>query len=207
MSPAQPRSRATATKRKVAAAPAAAPRLIKKYSNRKLYDTTSRRYITLESIGALIRAGENIQVVDRSTGDDLTAVTFSQVVLDNERKRHGAVPEQLLQQLVRNPGEAVIGAVRQSISAVQDQIQRAEERVRPDVALEEALEKAMARTLRGLKIPTQRDMARFDRRLAELSQRVDRLAEAVAAGRPAARRKAAAKPITPPRTKLRAKAS
>jgi hypothetical protein len=108
---------------------------------------------------------------------------------------------------VRNPGEAVIGAVRQSISAVQDQIQRAEERVRPDVALEEALEKAMARTLRGLKIPTQRDMARFDRRLAELNQRVDRLAEAVAAGRPAARRKATAKPITPPRTKLRAKAS
>lgn len=122
-------------------------------------------------------------MVDRSTGDDLTAVTFSQVVLDNERKRHGAVPEQLLQQLVRNPGEAVIGAVRQSISAVQDQLQRAEERVRPDVALEEALEKALARTLRGLKIPTQRDMARFDRRLGELNQRVDRLTEAVASAK------------------------
>jgi len=58
----------------------------------------------------LVRTGENIQVVDRSNGEDLTAVTLSQVVLDNERKRHGAVPEQLLQ-LVRNPGEAVIGAV------------------------------------------------------------------------------------------------
>jgi polyhydroxyalkanoate synthesis repressor PhaR len=153
------------------------PRLIKKYTNRKLYDTTSRRYITLERIGELVRGGENIQVVDRGSGEDLTAVTLSQVVLDNERKRHGAVPEQLLQQLVRNPGEAVIGAVRQSISAVQDQIQRAEERVvRPDVALEEALEKTLARTLRGLKIPSQRDMQRFERRLTELASRVDRLA-------------------------------
>jgi Poly(hydroxyalcanoate) granule associated protein (phasin) len=127
------------------------------------------------------------------------------VVLDNERKRHGAVPEQLLQQLVRNPGEAVIGAVRQSISAVQDQIQRAEERVvRPDVALEEALEKTLARTLRGLKIPSQKEMQRFDRRLAELAQRVDRLAAAIEPSSPIS----APKPATTPRRRApRAKAS
>jgi polyhydroxyalkanoate synthesis regulator protein len=145
----------------------------------------------LERIGELVRTGENIQVVDRSNGEDLTAVTLSQVVLDNERKRHGAVPEQLLQQLVRNPGEAVIGAVRQSISAVQDQIQRAEERVvRPDVAFEEALEKALARTLRGLKIPSQKEMQRFDKRLTDLVRRVDRLA-GVVGGEPS---RSAAKP-------------
>ena len=150
-----------------------------------------------------MRTGENIQVVDRTNGEDLTAVTLSQVVLDNERKRHGAVPEQLLQQLVRNPGEAVIGAVRQSISAVQDQIQRAEERVvRPDVAVEEALEKALARTLRGLKIPSQKEMQRFDRRLTELMKRVDLLSEIVganagpAAARPRSRRPAPRKAKT-----------
>lgn len=108
-------------------------------------------------------------------------MTLSQVVLDNERKRHGAVPEQLLQQLVRNPGEAVIGAVRQTVSAVQDQIQKAEERVRPDVAVEEALERALSRTLRGLKIPSQKEMQRFDRRLTELADRVDRLVGALGA--------------------------
>ncbi len=175
-----------------------APRLIKKYSNRKLYDTSSRRYITLERIGELVRTGENIQVVDRSNGEDLTAVTLSQVVLDNERKRHGAVPEQLLQQLVRNPGEAVIGAVRQSISAVQDQIQRAEERVRPDVAVEEALEKALARTLRGLKIPSQKEMQRFDRRLTDLVKRVDRLADIVGGepSRPTAKPRSSRTPVS-----------
>ena len=188
MTPASTAARKRATggagKSKKVPTPEPAPRLIKKYSNRKLYDTSSRRYITLERIGELVRTGENIRVVDRSNGEDLTAVTLSQVVLDNERKRHGAVPEQLLQQLVRNPGEAVIGAVRQSISAVQDQIQRAEERVRPDVAVEEALEKALARTLRGLKIPSQKEMQRFDRRLTDLVRRVDRLAAVVGGAKP-----------------------
>ncbi|MFN2462701.1 MAG: polyhydroxyalkanoate synthesis regulator DNA-binding domain-containing protein [Candidatus Dormibacteria bacterium] len=168
--------------------------MVKKYSNRKLYDTTSRQYVTLERIGELMHAGENIQVIDRTTGEDLTTVTISQVVLERERRRHGAVPEQLLQQLVRAPGEAV-AAVRQSIAVGQDFLQRAEEAVvrAPEAAIEETL----LRTLRSLKIPTQREMASIDRRLRELSQRVDRLAEAV--GQPPA---APAKPRKPrkPRT-------
>ncbi|HEY8741400.1 MAG TPA: polyhydroxyalkanoate synthesis regulator DNA-binding domain-containing protein [Candidatus Dormibacteraeota bacterium] len=151
--------------------------MIKKYSNRKLYDTTSRQYITLERIGELIRGGETVQVIDRTSGEDLTAVTLSQVVLERERKRHGAVPEQLLQQLVRGPSEAVTQAVQKSIAAGQDFLQRAEERVvrAPEAALDEAL----LRTLRSLKIPTQREMSGFDRRLRELSQRVDQLAAAI----------------------------
>jgi len=151
-----------------------------------------------------MHAGENIQVIDRTTGEDLTTVTISQVVLERERRRHGAVPEQLLQQLVRAPGEAVAGAVRQSIAVGQDFLQRAEEAVvrAPEAAIEETL----LRTLRGLKIPTQREMANIDRRLRELTQRVDALTEAIGhkpspkpkartATRPApARRAAATKP-------------
>jgi polyhydroxyalkanoate synthesis repressor PhaR len=147
--------------------------LVKKYSNRKLYDTTSRRYVTLERIGELVRDGENIQVVDRTSGEDLTAITLSQVVLENERRKHGAVPEKVLQQLVRAPGEALLGAVRQSISAGEELIQRVEERVvrPPEMALEEALE----RTLRRLNIPSQKDFGRFDRQLKDLGKRVDEL--------------------------------
>jgi polyhydroxyalkanoate synthesis repressor PhaR len=176
--------------------------LIKKYSNRKLYDTSSRQYITLERIGELMHAGENVKVIDRTSGEDLTSVTLSQVVLDRERRRHGAVPEQLLQQLVRSPGEAVAGAVRQSIAAGQDFLQRAEEAVvrAPEAALEETL----LRTLRGLKIPSHKEMSNFDRRLRELSQRVEQLAAALGqdpgpGARPAAaprQRGARAKPDT-----------
>ncbi|MFN2466403.1 MAG: polyhydroxyalkanoate synthesis regulator DNA-binding domain-containing protein [Candidatus Dormibacteria bacterium] len=162
--------------------PEGGARLIKKYSNRKLYDTTSRQYITLERIGELLHGGESVRVIDRTSGEDLTAVTLSQVVLERERKRHGAVPEQLLQQLVRAPGEAVTQAVRQSIAVGQDFLQRAEERVVrvPEAALEETL----LRTLRGLKIPSQGEMAGFDRRLRELTNRVDQLA--IALGQPPA---------------------
>jgi polyhydroxyalkanoate synthesis repressor PhaR len=161
-------------------------RLIKKYPNRKLYDTKSRRYVTLERIGELVRDGEDIQVIDRQSGEDLTSVTLSQILLDVERKKPGAIPEHMLQQLVKGPGEALIGAVRQSISAGQELIQRAEEKVvqGPEAALDEALE----RTLRRLKIPSQRDYERFDRRLRELSQRLERL-EAASASRSAAARR------------------
>ena len=132
----------------------------------------------------MLHNGENVQVIDRTTGSDLTAVTLSQVVLERERRRHAVAPEQLLQ-LVRGPGEAVAGAVRQSIAAGQDFLQRAEERVvrAPEAALEETL----LRTLRSLKIPSQREMHSLDRRLRELSQRVEELAAAI--GHPTTSRK------------------
>jgi len=165
------------------------PRLIKKYSNRKLYDTTSRHYITLDQIGELVRQGDNIQVMDRSTGEDLTAVTLSQVVLENERKKHGAIPESVLQQLVRGPGEALRGAVGQARAAGEDFIQRVEERVvrAPEMAIEEALE----RTLKRLKIPSQREFGRFERQLRELQMRVDELTRRML---PKSSRKPAARP-------------
>ena len=159
-------------------------RLIKKYSNRKLYDTRARRYITLERIGALLREGDNIQVVDRTTGEDLTGITLSQVLLDSERKGLGAVPERVLQQLVKGPQEALkeaVGAVRHSIREGEAAIQRAEVRAvrAPEVAIEEALE----RTLRRLRIPTHRDFERLSRRIDQLADRVDDLGAARASSR------------------------
>jgi polyhydroxyalkanoate synthesis regulator protein len=142
-----------------------------------------------------------VRVIDRTSGEDLTAVTLSQVVLERERKRHGAAPEPLLQQLVRGPGEAVSQAVRQSIAVGQDFLQRAEERVvrAPEAALEETL----LRTLRSLKIPSQREMAGFDRRLRELTQRVDSLATAL--GQPAASKREAMQRATTPKARVKAR--
>ena len=66
-------------------------RIIKRYSNRKLYDTAAKEYITLEAIADLIRAGEEIQVVDNVTEEDLTALTLSQIILEQEKKKKGFV--------------------------------------------------------------------------------------------------------------------
>ena len=80
--------------------------LIKRYPNRKLYDTTKKQYITIDGIGALVRQGEEIKVVDNVTGDDLTAVVLSQVILENEKKRTGLLPRAVLAGLIQSGNTA-----------------------------------------------------------------------------------------------------
>jgi len=79
--------------------------VIKRYSNRKLYDTQESRYVTLEEIEELIRGGKEISVVDVSSGEDLTSVTLAQIILENERSRRAALPTAFLHQLIKH-GEA-----------------------------------------------------------------------------------------------------
>src|SRR5262245_24491497 len=81
------------------------PYVIKRYSNRKLYDTQESRYVTLEELEELIRAGKEISVVDVSTGEDLTSVTLAQIILENERSHRATLPTAFLHQLVKH-GEA-----------------------------------------------------------------------------------------------------
>jgi polyhydroxyalkanoate synthesis repressor PhaR len=79
--------------------------VIKRYSNRKLYDTQESRYVTLEELEELIRTGKEIAVVDVSTGEDLTSVTLAQIILENERNHRAALPTAFLHQLIKH-GEA-----------------------------------------------------------------------------------------------------
>jgi len=60
---------------------------IKRYNNRKLYDTNQSCYVTLEEIGELVSSGQDIQVIDNSSKTDITAVTLLQVMFDKERKK------------------------------------------------------------------------------------------------------------------------
>ena len=83
---------------------AAAPgpeRVIKRYGNRKLYDARAGRHVTLDDVAALVAAGEEVRVLDRATGDDLTAVTLAQVVLDGIKARTASIPGQVLARLIR----------------------------------------------------------------------------------------------------------
>lgn len=90
--------------------------LIKRYPNRKLYDTEAKQYITLEGIAALIRAGEEVSVVDHTTGEDLTAVTLTQVIFDRERRRRGFLPQSVLTGLIQAGGETLT-TLRQRLSS------------------------------------------------------------------------------------------
>src|SRR5271167_4525751 len=74
--------------------------VIKKYPNRRLYDTSGSRYINLEDIAQLIRAGKDVQVVDAQTGQDLTRVTLTQIIMDDAKQQPTGLPLELLRQLI-----------------------------------------------------------------------------------------------------------
>lgn len=86
--------------------------VIKRYSNRKLYNTETKTYITLEGIAALIRDGQEVQVVDNASGEDLTAVTLSQIIFEQEKKQGGFLPKSVLTGLVQAGGDTMNGLRR-----------------------------------------------------------------------------------------------
>lgn len=78
--------------------------VIKRYPNRKLYDTQGKKYITLDRIAELIRDGQDVEVIDHATGEDITALTLSQVILEQEKRQSGFLPYALLTSLIQVGG-------------------------------------------------------------------------------------------------------
>src|SRR6266567_8555947 len=74
--------------------------LIKKYGNRRLYDTTSSRYVNLDDLAAHVRAGREVRVVDAKTGKDLTRVTLTQIITEDAKDKPTGLPLELLRQLI-----------------------------------------------------------------------------------------------------------
>lgn len=74
--------------------------IIKKYPNRRLYDTSSGRYVNLDDVAALIRQGEDVRVVDARTGEDLTRVILTQIIVEDVKGQPAGLPLDLLRQLV-----------------------------------------------------------------------------------------------------------
>lgn len=79
---------------------ASSPVVIKKYGNRRLYDTAGSRYVNLDDIAALVREGKAVQVVDAKTGQDLTRVTLTQIITEDAKDKPTGLPLELLRQLI-----------------------------------------------------------------------------------------------------------
>ncbi len=101
-------------------------RIIKRYSNRKLYDKQESRYVTLDEIARLVRQGEDVVVIDNETEEDLTAVTFAQIILEEEKRKTSFISVPFLRKLIRS-GEA---RVQDFSEAIGDLTEKASERVR-----------------------------------------------------------------------------
>lgn len=146
-------------------------RVVKRYANRKLYDTTTSRYVALDDIAALIRSGEEVEVTDNETGADLTAVTLAQIILEEERRRKSISALPLLRELVRYGGDALAG-VNRGIEALGEIRELAEKRV------SELVSEASSRPaiLEDVLNSSRRRMENLQRRIDEsIKQSIERL--------------------------------
>jgi polyhydroxyalkanoate synthesis repressor PhaR len=145
--------------------------LIKKYANRKLYDTQTSKYITLEGIAELVRDGHEIHVVDRDTGHDLTQVILSQIVLSAEKRG----PARLVDagaDVIHDRGQALLDYVRKTLNMPGDLVNQVERR-RGD--LEAMVDEAIERALRRLRIPSRHDIDRMNERIDKMSAELKKL--------------------------------
>jgi polyhydroxyalkanoate synthesis repressor PhaR len=92
------------------------PKVIKRYTNRKLYDTVESRYVTLEEIAAMVKAGQELKVLDNRTKEDLTSVTLAQIIFEEEKKT-SRVSLRMLRDLVRHGGERAQAFVEERVEA------------------------------------------------------------------------------------------
>jgi polyhydroxyalkanoate synthesis repressor PhaR len=86
-------------------------RVIKRYSNRKLYDTKGSSYVTLLQIAQMIRDGEEVQIIDNATKEDKTDVTLALIISEELREKPRAIPLSTLKALIRHRGERILGAI------------------------------------------------------------------------------------------------
>ncbi|TME17496.1 MAG: hypothetical protein E6I63_03310 [Chloroflexi bacterium] len=151
--------------------PAAQKHVVKKYSNRKLYDTRSRRYITLDDIARMVRAGEDVTVIQRDTGRDLTPIVLSQIVAREERQSsgNGHAHEEGAEGPVER-GQALLDYLRRTISMPAELVSGQLGQARGD--LEGVVEVAITQALKRLNIPTRRDIGRLNARLDALEARL-----------------------------------
>ena len=175
--------------------------VIKRYANRKLYDTDAKGYITLDGIAEMIRRGQDVHVVDHEAGADITAVTLAQVILDQEKKSGRGLPRSVLADLIQ-AGSHTLEQLRRGLttpSAEDAQVnaeieRRIETLIRQGELAEDAgrqlLDKLISpggpapeveagpadRAARRRGLPSRADVHRLTRQVEALSAELDKLA-------------------------------
>jgi polyhydroxyalkanoate synthesis repressor PhaR len=98
------------------------PRIIKRYANRKLYDTESSTYITLENIEGMVREGEDVSIVDNSSGEDITSATLAHIVLEQQRA-NPSFPVSVLRGIIQS-GEEFFARLQWPVTQFRDEFRR-----------------------------------------------------------------------------------
>jgi polyhydroxyalkanoate synthesis repressor PhaR len=165
--------------------------LIKRYANRKLYNTETSRYITLKGIAELIEGGEEVRVVDNETGEDITSIALSQILVDNERSK-GPVSGSVLTELISRGGDVLYSALRRGVGDAQEGIEEIQKNVRrlvtrdgerplsdwiaystPDI--EKVVQRAVERVLKVLDLPRRSDLDALNANLDRVARALENL--------------------------------
>ena len=108
--------------------------IIKKYANRRLYDTESSSYITLERLAEMVRQKRQFKVVDAKSGEDLTRGVLTQIIMDEEARGATMLPVNFLRQLISMYGDQMQSVVPQYLEASLEALQRNQSQFREAMA-------------------------------------------------------------------------
>jgi polyhydroxyalkanoate synthesis repressor PhaR len=100
-------------------------RIVKRYANRKLYDTQRSRYVTLEQIADMIRSGEDVKIVDNNSKEDLTAITLTQIIFEEEKKQ-SFLPLSALRNIIQSGAQNITQVASQAGERVRGIFKRGE---------------------------------------------------------------------------------
>src|SRR3954451_8302058 len=127
-------------------------RIIKRYANRKLYDTEHSRYVTLDQISEMIRNGDDVKIVDNKTKEDLTTVTLAQIIFEEEKKQRSFLPLAAMRNIIQSGGEWFAEAQRRVQSILpgkrKDDVEPTPTQAEPDTTDETALKTRSLASLR-----------------------------------------------------------
>jgi polyhydroxyalkanoate synthesis repressor PhaR len=107
-------------------------RVIKRYANRKLYDTQHSRYVTLDQIAEMIRGGDDVKIIDNKSKEDLTSVTLAQIIFEEEKRQKSFLPLQAMRNIIQSGGESITQLVHQAKGRVTQMLGQKREDARDD---------------------------------------------------------------------------
>ena len=161
---------------------------IKKYANRRLYDTESSTYITLDRLAQMVREGREFEVIDAKSGDDITRQVLTQIIVDEEARGSTMLPINFLKQLIGLYGNSMQSFVPQYLEAAMDSFQRNQNAVRDaftgnvfadltkrNMAMFEDASRAFSAKSRPEEKRSASEVDELRSALAELQAKVDRL--------------------------------
>ncbi|MEO0761890.1 MAG: polyhydroxyalkanoate synthesis repressor PhaR [Pseudomonadota bacterium] len=126
--------------------------VIKKYANRRLYNTARSSYVTLDDLSKMVRAGEDFAVFDARTGEDITHAVLTQIIFEEEAKGRNMLPTNFLRQLIRLYGDTLQSVVPTYLDASMEAFSRNQERMRATFGANPALQNFEAITRSNMEL-------------------------------------------------------